>query len=838
MTLRWLITACFASCFSWKGKKKKEKKKKYEGKINKKIAPYPLQLPMTSFTVSSTIISRYASTRVRCAMHNPHPTPRQAAFDLHLSPAAFITNFTITVAGKVYAAEVMEKHRAKELYEAARKQGKTEPQRFRVTATVASNGDISFELCYEELLQRRLGAYRYAVAIHPRQIVAELRVELSITERAGISDLRVLPFHPADTQQGMAMMVTTPSIEVTQAAFSATGLAGDFVVEYDVARRDAVGDVELQDGYFVHFFAPSGLPPIPKDIIFLIDVSGSMAGTKIKQTKVAMQSILRALRPHDRFNLVAFADAPHVWREDGPIPATTSQIRSAARYIESLEAEGTDLDRALLAAAALLRHHGVTKEPRVPLLLLLTDGEPTMGVTQAPRILSNARRVLTPSSALLFALAFGEDADLALLRRLAAASGGTARRVPEEDEVAPQLAEFFREIENPLLRHVELSYPGATPRLVAPRLFPGYFQGSELVVAGRLEPGAERLRVHVAGHGGTGELRADTEVPPEIPEVPPGCPQHPPELLGGFVRRLWAHVTIRELLRARLSAEGTAARQKLAAEATQLALRHRFVTPLTALLVVTPGGDGGSTGPPPAATPGLGGTVGTPRVTVHGHLVGAPSWPQAPSRPRTFLDALTLSVGSAAVTVTLQQIHVTGGGPPISLPFSHPARLRRPPLTLLVGRGGRLHLFLGPHLRFGVLRHRYGRPGALQRDHLGFYIPDGAGLSPKSGGLLGKRCPPLPQKAPSPPFWGWRGGDKCVPSPPGRLRGVRLAFLGTPGTARLQRGEVGVTATLVAKKVPGGSGGARYGHCWLVPRPEVLELLGGPYEAFLAPPLV
>lgn len=60
--------------------------------------------------------------------------------------------------------------------------------------------------------------------------------------------------------------------------------------------------------------------------------------------------------------------------------------------------------------------------------------------------------------------------------------------------------------------------------------------------------------------------------------------------------------------------------------------------------------------------------------------------------------------------------------------------------------------------------------------------------------------------------------------------------MGTPGTARLQRGEVGVTATLVAKKVPGGSGGARYGHCWLVPRPEVLELLGGPYEAFLAPP--
>lgn len=168
-------------------------------------------------------------------------------------------------------------------------------------------------------------------------------------------------------------------------------------------------------------------------------------------------------------------------------------------------------------------------------------------------------------------------------------------------------------------------------------------------------------------------------------------------------------------------------------------------------------------------------------LRVHGHLVGAPSWPQAPSRPRTFLDALTLSVGSAAVTVTLQRIHVTGGGPPISLPFSHPARLRRPPLTLLVGRGGRLHLFLGPHLRFGVLRHRYGRPGALQRDHLGFYIPDGAGLAPKSGGLLGKRCPPLLQKHLRHLFGGGGGVINVSPLPQAGCGGSGWLFWGRRG---------------------------------------------------------
>ncbi|NXK57088.1 ITIH6 inhibitor, partial [Chauna torquata] len=638
------------------------------------------ELPLTSFTVHSAIISRYASTRVRCATHNPHPVSRQAAFDLDLPPAAFITNFTVTVDGKVCMAEVMEKHQAKELYEAARKQGKTaahvgtkeqETQRFRVMAAVAAGRRASFELRYEELLQRRLGTYRYAVSVRPRQVVAELRVELSITERAGIGDLRVLPLRNTrlltDAQQGRAppsarvekgthcaRIAFAPTLR-EQEAFSATGFAGDFVVEYDVARRDAAGDAEIYDGYFVHFFAPSGLSPIPKDIIFVIDISGSMSGTKIKQTKAAMQSILRDLRPHDRFNIVAFAEAAHVWREDGSIPATAPHVRSATQYVDALQADGwTDINRALLVAAALL--HRSAEEPRVPLLLLLTDGEATTGVTDAPRILSNVRRALSPSAALLFGLAFGADADFALLSRLAAASGGTARRIPEEADAALQLTAIFREIDSPLLRDVELAYPGAAARRITPSLFPGYFQGSELVVAGQLEPGTERLRIQAAGQGGEGKLRADAEVASNATKVPPGCPQHPATLLGDFVRRLWAYVTIRDLLRAQLAANSTAARRRLAAEATELSLRYHFVTPFTSLVVVTPG-DGGPT-PPPIVTAGVGVTA---------------TWPNSPtSATEVTLDTTGMPDGRATALGELGDGLVTDG-------TALPAAQLRPP---------------------------------------------------------------------------------------------------------------------------------------------------------------
>lgn len=132
-----------------------------------------------------------------------------------------------------------------------------ETQRFQVTASVAAGGDASFELCYEELLRRRLGTYRYALRLHPHRLVPELSVELSVTERAGIAELRVLPLlgDTAVTTAGSSASAT-PSIQVekgthcARVAFKPTlqerAALGDFVLEYDVARPDAAGDVEVR----------------------------------------------------------------------------------------------------------------------------------------------------------------------------------------------------------------------------------------------------------------------------------------------------------------------------------------------------------------------------------------------------------------------------------------------------------------------------------------------------------------------------------------------------------------------------------------------------------------
>ncbi|KAJ6655271.1 hypothetical protein lerEdw1_005463 [Lerista edwardsae] len=577
------------------------------------------ELPISRFLVLSEIVSRYASTRVWMFMSNPHNEAKEAVFDLDLPSSAFISNFTITVNEKVSVAEVKEKHHAKKMYDEARRQGKTaahvgtkdrEMEKFRVSTSVEAGGKVAFELTYEELLQRHLGKYQHAISIRPQQVVKNLSVEVSISERTGIDYIHVLPLRTSrlltNTLRGdadgppstrvekgthCAWIVFTPTPQ-EQAEFSSSGILGDFVVQYDVAMPDVAGDVQIYNGYFVHYFAPRGLPPVQKDVVFVIDVSGSMYGTKMKQTKKAMHVILSDLHQDDYFNIVTFSNVVNIWKPSQSIQATPQNIRRAKDYISKMEADGwTDINAALLAAASIFNQSSPLagrsmRERRIPLIIFLTDGEPTSGVTVGSHILANAQQVLKGTIS-LFGLAFGDDADYGLLRRLSLENRGVARRIYEDADATLQLKGFYDEIASPLLYDVELAYLDGVAQGLTQNLFPNYFQGSELVVAGRVKPGASELRVRTMGHGQEGRLSLENDISANATEASPfGC-SGDVSRIGHFVQRLWAYFTIQDLLRARFRANDTATRCLLTEKATNLSLKYNFVTPVTSLIVVS-----------------------------------------------------------------------------------------------------------------------------------------------------------------------------------------------------------------------------------------------------------
>ncbi|KAG1961537.1 inter-alpha-trypsin inhibitor heavy chain H6 [Pimephales promelas] len=579
-------------------------------------------LKVTDYHVRCSVVSRYAVTTVESTVWNQLHITKEAAFEVDLSSSAFISNFTITSNGKVYVAQVKRRTDARKIYDTAKKQGKTaglvatkerEIEKFRVAVNVPPGTRVSFSLSYEELLSRRLGRYELSLGLRPGQPVQNISLDVSISERTGISFIRALPLRTsrlltnsvqADAEPPPSTKVEqnplcahvryTPTIQ-QQRNISPRGLNADFVIQYDVELKDPMGDIQVDDGYFVHFFAPRGLPVVPKDVIFVIDISGSMIGTKIKQTKAAMTTILSDLREGDYFNLITFSDKVYIWKKGRTVRATRQNVRDAKEFVRKIIAEGwTNINSALLSAAQLLNpsltNGKAPSSHRVPMIIFLTDGEATIGETEPDVILRNAQNALGLAS--LFGLAFGDDADFPMLRKLALENRGVARMVYEDDDAAVQLKGFYDEVASPLLSDIQLSYLGDQAYDITRSLFPNYFQGSELVVTGRLKPGVRDLKVTLTANDSKQKVKVENEVPlakvvVNGTEASLGCAKAL-DGIPSFVHRLWAYFTIKELLLAKINTSDLITQRLLVDKATNLSLKYNFVTPVTSLVVIKP----------------------------------------------------------------------------------------------------------------------------------------------------------------------------------------------------------------------------------------------------------
>lgn len=267
-------------------------------------------------------------------------------------------------------------------------------------------------------------------------------------------------------------------------------------------------------------------------------------------------------------------------------------------------------------------------------MLFLTDGEATIGVTSGDTILSNAKKAL--GSASLFGLAFGDDADFLLLKRLALDNRGVARMVYEDADAALQLKGFYDEVASPLLSDIQLSYLDDQAFDVTRSLFPNYFQGSELVVSGRVKPGVKDLKVSVSATDSKQRMKLENDV-----LVSQGNESTDSlscsgdfEGLSSFVHRLWAYFTIKELLLAKLNATDPATQRLLTDKATNLSLKYNFVTPVTSLVVVKPDVDE-ATQSPTTQKPTIAATITTTATTTATTKAsGAAKKPGAPTNPK------------------------------------------------------------------------------------------------------------------------------------------------------------------------------------------------------------
>ena len=411
-----------------------------------------LKAKTTRLHIESKISLRYAQTRVESEMENPDNTAQEITFSMILPETAFISNFSMILDDVETVAKVMEKQEAIAEYNEAKRIGissglvKKErySNRFSMSANVEARGKVVFFLTYEELLERSNQRYHHNINIFPDGDLEDIKVEIFINESRPLSSLNVtelkntndisafLPVADAEVSwvrgSNEAHIVFRPSKQ--------ENVKGQLSIEYDVDRSGQQSEVQVIDGYFVHFFTDDKLKTLPKHVVFVLDVSGSMRGTRLEQLKEAMLKILDDMEEEDFFSIITFSTGTETWllpgarndslAEAGVIEASAANLLSGQQYVNSLTTRGsTNINSALLVALKQVgrtRQSGLLKENIAPMIWFLTDGQATVGETFSANIKRNVKENNKDNVPIL-GLAFGSRSDFELIKDISAQTG-------------------------------------------------------------------------------------------------------------------------------------------------------------------------------------------------------------------------------------------------------------------------------------------------------------------------------------------------------------------------------------------------------------------------------
>ncbi|XP_058405734.1 inter-alpha-trypsin inhibitor heavy chain H3 isoform X6 [Diceros bicornis minor] len=491
-----------------------------------------------STKISCKVTSRFAHNVVTTRAVNRADTAKEVSFDVELPKTAFITNFTLTIDGVTYPGNVKEKEVAKKQYEKAVSQGKTaglvkasgrKLEKFTVSVNVAAGSKVSFELTYEELLKRHKGKYEMYLKVQPKQLIKHFEIEADIFEPQGISMLDAEASFITNDLLGSALTKSfsgkkghvsfKPSLDQQRSCPTCTDslLKGDFTITYDV-NRESPANVQIVNGYFVHFFAPQGLPVVSKNVVFVIDVSGSMHGQKIKQTKDALLKILEDMKEDDYLNFILFSGDVTTWKGN-LVQATPESIQQAREFVMNMNAGGmTNINDGLLRGISMLntaREVNAVPERSTSIVIMLTDGDANAGESRPKKIQENVRNAIRGKFP-LYNLGFGNNLNYNFLESMALENHGLARRIYEDSDANLQLQGFYEEVANPLLTGVEVEYPENTILDLTQNTYQHFYDGSEIVVAGRLvDKDLNSFKADVKGHGAVNDLTFTEEVRPD-----------------------------------------------------------------------------------------------------------------------------------------------------------------------------------------------------------------------------------------------------------------------------------------------------------------------------------
>jgi Ca-activated chloride channel family protein len=545
----------------------------------------PAQIVIARHAVDAAIEGQLAQVQVTQVLRNLSGSVAEGVYIFPLPADAAVNDFQMSVDGEVLEGRLLDRDEARRIYEQIVRSQRDpalleylDRGLFQTSIFPIPPGETrTVELTYTHLVERSDGLHHFNYPLHMPHLRGATAQEIDV--RVVLSDLPGLrtiysPNYPITVER-----LADDEAVITYSA-AADQPASDFDL-YFGADQQAVGLDLLsyrpagEDGYFVLLAAPSFETAsdeiVARDIVVVLDVSGSMQGKKIEQAQDAVRYIVEQLNPEDRFNLIAFSTGVTLWKKELQAVDVKS-TNDALRWIDDVRAAGsTDINRALLEALAQLDERGATQPATI---LFLTDGQPTQGEMDTDAIIRNAMGNLPAARApRLFTFGVGYDVNTDLLDMLAADLRGSSQYVTPDEPIDEAVSAFFAQVSTPVLAEIAIDFGDVGIDNLHPYPLPDLFAGRQLVVAGRYKEGGA-VEVTLAGQVNGKEI---VYIYPERQLV-----EH-----GGepFVAQLWATREIGHLL-AQIRRSGPD--PELVQAVTELSLRYGIVTPYTSYLVLEP----------------------------------------------------------------------------------------------------------------------------------------------------------------------------------------------------------------------------------------------------------
>ena len=553
----------------------------------------PRSIPIKSINFDTKIKDQVATTTVVQVFKNDLPYVLEGTYFFPIPSDASISKFAIWENGKKLVGEIRSRKEARRIYDRIVRSMK-DPGLLEYAGDdlfqasifpIPANGEKKLELTYTQVLKAESGtvSYKYPLGrgkniwarrrpelpgARPVQKIGEIVGSVEIDSKTALRNVYSPTHKVSKTKNGDKKM---------SLSFETKKDPSDFKLFYTKSNDDIGMSLMTyrepgQDGFFLMMLSPKDdideRDIAPKDIIFVLDTSGSMASAgKLDKAKGALEFGLSSLRSRDRFNIISFEGREKLM-ETGVVEANSSNKKQGLDFIKDLRANGgTNINDALQAA---LKQFDTSSRPKM--VVFLTDGRPTIGTTNIDKIIENARKV-DVNGLRLFPFGVGYDVNTRLLDKLGRENGGVADYVEPKEDLEIKVSNFFSKVNSPVLTDVKIDYGKLREDLIYPKKQTDIFRGTELTLVGRYKNSSdlENISFVLTGKAGlrTREFRYNNL----------SFPMRATK--NEFLPRIWATRRVGVLME---EIRSNGASKELKDEVIRLGTRYGIVTPYTSFL--------------------------------------------------------------------------------------------------------------------------------------------------------------------------------------------------------------------------------------------------------------